>query len=176
VSRRARIDVEPAEMRRLDDCPGDLLILSVFSDERPLSGLAGLADWRLCGALSRWFLGGFFTGYAGERVLYPTRGRLSHPKLLLLGLGPRAQHRTDRACAVAREGMTAGLGLGATRITCGIFGMERLPTPLERSLPELIGALVPSDGSASGLEVLTLTVEAELVDRVKDITGTARPA
>ncbi len=172
MSRRARIDVELADLRRLDDCPGDLLVLTVFSDERPLPGLAGLADWRLCGALSRWFLNGFFSGGPGERVLYPTRGRLSHPKLMLLGLGPRAQHRTDRACLIAREGMAAGMALGATRVTCGLFGMERLPTPLERSLPELLAVLTLE----SPLELLRLTVESNMVDRVKDITGTAAPA
>ncbi|MCB9730407.1 MAG: hypothetical protein H6744_03750 [Deltaproteobacteria bacterium] len=172
MSRRARIDVEVANLRRLDDCPGDLLILTVFADERPLPGLAGLADWRLCGALSRWFLEGFVTGEAGERVLYPTRGRLSHPKLFLLGLGPRAQHRTDRACLLAREGMAAAIALGAARITCGLFGMERLPTPLERSVPELLATLTADPA----LELLTLTVEAPLVDRVKEITGMARQA
>jgi hypothetical protein len=132
------VEVVPATLRALDDHAGDVLVLTAFSDERPLAGLAGLVDWRLQGALSEWMMNGFATGRANERVLYPTRGRLSQRFVLMIGLGPRAQHRADRARAAAIAATTAVANLGLTSMICGSFGLETLPAPLDRSLPELV--------------------------------------
>jgi hypothetical protein len=132
------VDVVPATLRSLDDHAGDVLVLTAFADERPLAGLAGLVDWRLRGALSEWMMNGFATGHANERVLYPTRGRLNQRFVLMIGLGARAQHRADRARAAAFAATSAVSNLGLTSMICGSFGLETLPAPLERSLPELI--------------------------------------
>jgi hypothetical protein len=129
------------DLRVLDDHPADLLVLTAFQDERPLEGLAGLVDWRLCGALSSWRVGGFSTGAFGEQVLMPTGRRLSHPKLLLMGLGPRAEHRADRAIALAVRALTAAEGLGVTALTTGLFGLDQLANPLERTAPKLVTTL-----------------------------------
>ncbi len=56
-------------------------------DERPISGAAGLVDWRLCGALSRQLKSGFFEGRPGERLLLPTQGQLTPDKVFAVGLG-----------------------------------------------------------------------------------------
>ncbi|MGM0577486.1 MAG: M17 family peptidase N-terminal domain-containing protein [Myxococcota bacterium] len=155
----------PAALRALDDHPGEVLVLPVFADERPLPGLAGLVDWRMCGALSQWLMGGFATGAAGEQVLCPTRGRLSHRLILLLGLGVRSEHRTDRACAAARQAADAVQGLGARQMTCGLFGLERLPSPLERSLPELLDALRDQEA----LDRVDLAVAPDVRDVVEPL-------
>ena len=97
------VDRIVADMGALDACPNDALILGVLEDQRPLIGLAGLVDWRLCGALSRWLVSGFVAGTWGERVLYPSNPRLSQRITLILGLGTRPQLRGDRVYEAAKE-------------------------------------------------------------------------
>ena len=77
------------ELARLDTL-GDLdaLVISFFGDERPLRGVAGLCDWRLCGRLSRLLRAGRMSGLRGEVTLMPPPGgRLPFGRLLLFGLG-----------------------------------------------------------------------------------------
>ncbi|MBI2898082.1 MAG: hypothetical protein HYY06_31300 [Deltaproteobacteria bacterium] len=85
-----RINFVPAELRRLDLLRSDVLALSLFEDERPLRGAAGLVDWRLCGRLSRLLETGRLRGSAPEITLVPPRPRLPFDKLLLVGLGRSA--------------------------------------------------------------------------------------
>ena len=47
------LSVLPLDLARWDETARDCLVLPVFKDDRPLRGAAGLADWRLCGRLSR---------------------------------------------------------------------------------------------------------------------------
>jgi hypothetical protein len=70
---------------------GEALVLSYFDDERPLRGAAGLADWRLCGRLSRLLASGKLSGAAGETMMLPPAGRrLPCSRLVLFGLGKQA--------------------------------------------------------------------------------------
>jgi hypothetical protein len=69
------------------DQAAESLCLFVSADERPLTGLAGLADWRLSGRLSRLLRSGLLTGDAGEAVLTPPGSRLAYQKLFLFGVG-----------------------------------------------------------------------------------------
>lgn len=161
---RAELKWIAPELRVLDDSPAELLVLHAFSDERPLTGLTGLVDWRLAGALSSWRIGGFSTGALGERVLYPTPRRLSHPRLLFVGLGKRAEYRSDRALAVADEVVRAARGLGVTTMTTGLFHLEALASPLERVGPRLVHLM----RNAPGLERVTIAADEEAVRLVKD--------
>jgi len=152
-----RIDFVDKELRALDDRQGDMLVLSVFLDERPLEGLTGLVDWRLRGALSKWFIGGFATGAWGERVLYPIDARLNFSSILLFGLGNRTEHRADRALAVARAALESCMSLNAKTLTCGLFGLDELPSPLARTGRQLLELLQ----TANGLETITLVTGAK---------------
>lgn len=67
----------------------DLLVAPLWSGDRPPRGIAGFADWHLCGFLSRLILGGRLNGAAGETTLIAVQGRLLAPRLLLLGCGPQ---------------------------------------------------------------------------------------
>lgn len=163
-SGRAELKWVAPELRVLDDSPADLLVLHAFSDERPLTGLAGLVDWRLAGALSSWRIGGFSNGAFGERVLYPTGRRLSHPRLLFVGLGKRAEYRSDRALGIAEDVIDAARGLGVRTLTTGLFHLEALASPLERIGPKLVHML----RSASGLERVTIAADDEATRLVKD--------
>ena len=42
----------PAEPRHMDEASVELCACSIWSDERPVRGFAGLLDWRLGGRLS----------------------------------------------------------------------------------------------------------------------------
>ncbi|RKI65933.1 peptidase M17 [Corallococcus sp. AB049A] len=67
----------------------DALCLFVAEDDRPLPSSAGYVDWRLCGALSRVLQGGFFTGVKDDWLLLPSDGKLTVPRIFVVGLGSR---------------------------------------------------------------------------------------
>lgn len=76
------------ELEALDVLKCEAILASFFSDERPLSGVLGLIDWRLCGFISNAIARGTVLGSFGETVLVPLRPRFRVDKLFLLGLGP----------------------------------------------------------------------------------------
>ena len=80
----------PPDLRRLDDASAELCACTVWSDERPVRGFAGLIDWRLAGRLSAVLRSGFVTGERGETLLVPGKPYLPFEKILVLGLGPKA--------------------------------------------------------------------------------------
>jgi hypothetical protein len=65
----------------------EALCLFVGEDQRPLEGLAGFVDWRLCGGLSRLLRQGFFTGKKDDKLLLPAEGRLSMERVFVVGVG-----------------------------------------------------------------------------------------
>ena len=79
------------DLRRLDEASSEVVVCCVWKDERPLTGLACLLDWRLAGRLSRLAKKGFLVGDVGEVLVIPARPRLPFDKLLACGLGPRAR-------------------------------------------------------------------------------------
>ncbi|MCC7539166.1 MAG: leucyl aminopeptidase [Deltaproteobacteria bacterium] len=85
-------------LRHLDGLKSEALALSVFEDERPLRGAAGLVDWRLCGRLSALAVKRRLTGRLGEVVLIPARPRLPFEKLMLFGAGPSSGFDESAFC------------------------------------------------------------------------------
>lgn len=97
--------MDPSEGRRVRV---DLGVLPVFEDERPLQGLAAFLDWRAGGALTSLIRSGWWSGRAGESVLLP--GRRDHPvrRVVLVGLGRRADMSDQQARqAVGRAAQVA---------------------------------------------------------------------
>lgn len=80
----------PPELRRVDEASVELCACTIWSDERPLHGFAGLLDWRLAGRLSALIKAGFVTGEAGEALLVPGKPHVPFEKVLVLGLGKRS--------------------------------------------------------------------------------------
>lgn len=97
----------------LDQLRCEVLALPLFSDERPLAGIGGLVDWRLCGLLSRWVAAGRITGAAAETVLVASRGRLPMDRVLLFGLGARGEFDAARLRERLRAMLDAVRGSGA---------------------------------------------------------------
>src|ERR1700722_17633591 len=80
----------PPEPRRLDDANVELCACSIWSDERPARGFAGLIDWQLGGRISALLKAGFVRGDRGEALLIPGKPHVPFEKVLLVGLGPRS--------------------------------------------------------------------------------------
>jgi hypothetical protein len=109
-----RIEVAELGLQALDALRTDAIAVFV-GPERPLQGLAGFVDWRLCGAISRAIRGGSYVPEAGESLLLPTGGRLAAPRLFCFGLmsevplaGTALAAACERACAaMERAGSTS---------------------------------------------------------------------
>lgn len=84
------------DLARWDETARDCLALPVFKDDRPLRGAAGLADWRLCGRLSRLIKASRASAEAGETILLPPGRRLRFRRLLWFGLGDARGYSDDR--------------------------------------------------------------------------------
>lgn len=92
----------------LDGLAAEDLVAFVAEDELPLRGVAGWADWRLCGELTRQVKAGLFSGKAGETLLTVSNGRLPARRIFLFGVGPKASAShaalAPALAAVARAG------------------------------------------------------------------------
>jgi hypothetical protein len=90
------LSVLPLDLTRWDENTRDCLVLPVFRDDRPLRGAAGLADWRLCGRLSRLLKTNRATAEAGETMMLPPGRRLRFKRVLWFGLGDAKGYTDDR--------------------------------------------------------------------------------
>jgi hypothetical protein len=145
------ITLLPMDLARWDEQPRDVLVVSTFADERPLRGAAGLADWRLCGRLSRLIKTEKASGARGESLLLPPGRRLGFQRVLWFGLGPSSGYRDDRFKAdvtwildVVTKAGAKDVALQAPGRATGIIGARRglellldlVPDPLSLALIE----------------------------------------
>ena len=86
----------PPDLRKLDSASVELCACSIWSDERPIRGFAGLVDWRLGGRISGLLKSGFFRGELGEALLVPGKPHVPFEKVLVVGLGNRSAFGEDR--------------------------------------------------------------------------------
>ncbi|HJZ83596.1 MAG TPA: M17 family peptidase N-terminal domain-containing protein [Polyangia bacterium] len=117
-----RLSFLPPELARWDGAEADALCVFVFEDQRPPRGAAGLADWRLCGRLSRWLVQGRLTGRRGERLLTPLQSRLPWARLLVLGAGAQAAFDEAAYRACVRDALRTLAGVGARRYVLALPG------------------------------------------------------
>ncbi len=68
----------------------EAVIATLYENEHPLSGLAGLLDWRFRGLISHEISRGFVSGKSGQCAYFPINreGRVYH--VILVGAGPGA--------------------------------------------------------------------------------------
>ncbi len=77
-------------LRKLDLIGTEVIVAGIAEGERPPHGLAGLLDWRMAGRISTLIERGFISGKVEEVVLLPGKPKLPFDKVLLFGVGPRA--------------------------------------------------------------------------------------
>jgi len=162
--------VIPNDLGRWDQAkPGDLLLLPLWTDVRPLRGASGLLDWRMCGRLSGFLLAGKVTGADGEQLLFPSGGRLPWRLLLAVGGGARADLSEQRLRALVRRTLGTLRGLGASRVALALPAPEgdaaavaaggthaAGKAPAAKPLPKSSGAL----SARSALELALAEIDA----------------
>ena len=80
----------PPSLRKLDLSGTEVLVAGLVPGERPPRGVAGLCDYRWGGRLSDLVRSGFATGELGEVLLLSGRPKLPFDKVILFGVGARA--------------------------------------------------------------------------------------
>jgi hypothetical protein len=163
VTGRLRVALAGAPLERL---AVDVAVVGIFSDERPLQGCAGRADWRLCGRLSALLEQGRLRGELGEAALLPSTGGTRAPLVLALGRGPREGLDGARCRATARDAVTRGLGLRAATLALPLVEQSSGALPLEVRLRELLAGAFEAWGRDRPdliLEVVAATEEAPAV-------------
>ncbi len=108
----------------------DAACLFIFSDERPLRGLAGYIDWRLCGALSRILLEGRFVGEFGDALLFPVRRNISFSRIFCFGAGQGGKVTRESFSILVRKACET-ISLAGSQAFLAEFPPANLPTQLE---------------------------------------------
>jgi len=100
-----KVTVLPLSFEGLDSLGGQDLVAFVGVADRPLRGLAGWMDWRMCGSISRMVKDGVLTSESGEALLTLPSGRLPCERIFLFGLGSQRRPPLEEALQqVARAG------------------------------------------------------------------------
>lgn len=81
----------------------NLVVCSIFEDQRPLKGAAGALDWRLRGFLSRFVRDGRISGRTHEFVYVPVKHHGAFKHLMLVGLGSQSKSDSDASGKVLTE-------------------------------------------------------------------------
>jgi hypothetical protein len=135
VSGRLRLALAGDPLERL---AVDVVVVGIPTDERPLRGCAGRADWRLCGRLSELLEQGRLCGEVGEAALLPSTGGLRAPLVLALGQGPHEGLDRARCRAIARDAVARALELRAAALALPLVE----PGPRAPALEVRLGALL----------------------------------
>jgi hypothetical protein len=139
----------------------DLVAAGFFCDERPLRDAAATIDWRFCGLLSEGLTQGWIAGKRGEAILLPTYGRMHAPRVLLLGLGRRADYRLSHLVEASRDAILRSLGLGARSLALAPLGIA--PDDFPRNADSMLSAaLTALEEAGSSLRVRVALPESEL--------------
>jgi hypothetical protein len=113
-------------LAELDALTQDTLLLHHFVEDRPLRGLAGFADWRLNGWLSRVVLRGWTTGKFRETLLMPAGHRLPASRILLVGLGHRDEYTPERMRHVCLHTLEVLRKMRAASVALDLPGLDAL--------------------------------------------------
>jgi hypothetical protein len=139
--------LEPT-LAHVDSLVADAVVVGLFSDVRPLTGLLGVIDWRLCGRVSRLVQGGVITAEAGEQVLMPTLGRIGPPRLFIVGWGAvsqasaRADERVQAMLAMIDDARQDRVAFGFPEPASGMLSFV---DHVERHLGDRLVALFGAD-------------------------------
>jgi cytosol aminopeptidase family protein len=128
------------ELSKLDQAGTEVLMLGLFSDERPPAGVAGLVDWRSAGRLSRVLLGGFATGDLGEVLMLPGKPNLPFDKVILFGAGKKSELDDGVFAALIERMLKTAEGLRTRTLVAELPGRHADAIPAERAAGILLEA------------------------------------
>ncbi|MBB83677.1 MAG: hypothetical protein CL931_07695 [Deltaproteobacteria bacterium] len=140
----------------LERVESDVAVAGFFTDERPLRGGAARADWRLCGGLSRRIESGDLSGRSGEAMLIACGRALFSPRLMLLGLGDRADYDRLRVSDEFRLALERCRKLRVPRVAISPLGIE--PDDIPRHAAAVVAGIVGAWSKVTDPMRLTLCV------------------
>ncbi len=160
----------------LDGLGGICLVLTTFTDDRPLRGLAGQVDWRLNGRLSRWLLDEFVDAHYREVTLTPLAGQLPFQRLLLVGLGSRQDYTAERFAEMCVFCFSTLARMGVTEFAMEMPGRVGLDIGLRQALVGWRDALAASFDAAqlATMQICVVepaSVQRELVEPMRAMEG-----
>jgi len=136
----------PVDLHRWDRGPeGDILVVPIWTDVRPLRGPTGLLDWRLCGKLSQMIREGRVSGALGEKLLLVT-SRLRWSRVLGIGAGPSIGFGGDCYRAVVECALEAARGIGAAHVAIALPGRDIDLIKPDLAMRSLLEAIDKSHG------------------------------
>ncbi len=142
----------------------DIVVVTFFEDERPLSGAAGRVDWRLCGKLSELIVSGKLTGAAGDAVLVTPRGAIRAPILVALGLGLRRDFGADALEAIACDAASRSLALRSGNVALPLPSSESTGIPLRKRVDAVVrGVMAAVSERGEDLHLQLVAQEREVV-------------
>lgn len=133
-------------MRRLDvilfggtvqQARGDVCIVPLPEDERPLRGDAGVVDWRLNGKISELLQSRFCSGAFGEAAMLPAGAGVRAERVLLVGVGPRS---ALYGRGLVQAATLAGARLVSVRAGTAVFALPE-SLDLDRDARALLAGL-----------------------------------
>ena len=100
----------------IQDIEADILLLFHLQDELAPRGRLGQVDWILCGAVSRLRARGKFAGERGASALLAPNGKLKAARILVVGLGHKADLSVVSLYRSAYQAAQAILNLRCTHL------------------------------------------------------------
>lgn len=141
----------------------DLAVAGFFSDELPLRGGAGRVDWRLCGLVSGQILEGRIAGASNEALLVPSAGQLRANRVLVLGLGPRAEYHLQQIGESAEQAVSRALALASPSLAMAPLGLAGDEFP--RCAEAIIAGAAAGFGDSPASVRLRLVVPSSEINR-----------
>lgn len=163
----------PVDLHRWDHGPGgDVLVIPVWSDVRPLRGAAGLLDWRLCGKISQMIREGRVSGSAGEKLLLVT-GRVPWRRILGVGAGPSEVFGEGACKATLQCALDAAHGIGAERMAIAIPGRDLDLVKPDKAIRYLLELVHTSPSQGGWLRQLTVIDAPAATKTMSDLSRDA---
>jgi hypothetical protein len=165
------ISLLPVDVSRWDLARGgELFVVPVWTDVRPLRGAAGLLDWRLNGWLSQCLREERFQGTAGEKLLVPTR-RIPWRAILAIGAGASGSFDEERCRVWLATLFSAAVGLGFRTAAVALPGREQERIPVDRTVAMLREVMRQRPDP---LDMLTLIDTPAALKSIAEALGLAR--
>lgn len=113
------------EFGKMEEKASEISIIGLFQGERPLDGDAGAMDKALGGAIGELIDGGEFEGKLNQIAVIRTRGAIPLKRVLVIGLGERAEFNLDRMRQTSSKAAIHIREMGLKEFTTGIHDLPK---------------------------------------------------